>query len=49
MTSGVNDLQDVARFIEALSDIGTALVNVVAGLSVNLVTNVESFVEEAKA
>ncbi len=39
----VNDLQDVARFIEALSDIGTALVNVVAGLSVNLVTNVESF------
>ena len=42
-TREVNDLQDVARFIEALSDIGTALVNVVAGLSVNLVTNVESF------
>jgi len=39
----VNDLQDVARFIEALSDIGTALVNTVAGLSVNLITNVESF------
>lgn len=39
----VNDLQDVAKFIEALSDIGTALVNVVAGLSINLVTNVESF------
>ena len=39
----VNDLQDVAMFIEALSDIGTAMVNVVAGLSVNLVTNVESF------
>jgi len=42
-TREVNDLQDVARFIEALSDIGTALVNMVAGLSVNLVTNVESF------
>ncbi|PBO81818.1 MAG: hypothetical protein COC13_00500, partial [Methanobacteriota archaeon] len=42
-TREVNDLQDVAMFIEALSDIGTALVNVVAGLSVNLVTNVESF------
>ena len=39
----VNNLQDIARLIEALSDIGTALVNVVAGLSVNLVTNVESF------
>ena len=39
----INDLQDVARFIEGLSDIGTALVNMVAGLSVNLVTNVESF------
>ena len=36
-------LQDIAIFIEALADIGTALVNVVAGLSVNLVTNVESF------
>ena len=42
-SDAVNNLQDVARFIEALSDIGTALVNVVAGLSVNLVTNVESF------
>ncbi len=39
----VNDLRDVARFIEALSDIGKALVNTVAGLSINLVTNVESF------
>ncbi|MEC8875650.1 MAG: hypothetical protein VYE50_03685, partial [Candidatus Thermoplasmatota archaeon] len=41
--SEVNNLQDVAILIEALSDIGTALVNMVAGLSVNLVTNVESF------
>ncbi len=39
----VNDLKDVARFIEALSDIGTSLVNTVAGLSINLVTNIESF------
>ena len=39
----VNDLRDVARFIEALSDVGKALVDTVAGLSVNLVTNVESF------
>ena len=43
ISGDVNDLQDVARFIETLSDIGTALVNTVAGLSVNLVTNVESF------
>ena len=39
----VNDLKDVARFIEALSDVGKALVDTVAGLSINLVTNVESF------
>ena len=39
----VNDLRDVARFIEALSDVGKALVDTVAGLSINLVTNVESF------
>ena len=39
----VNDLKDIARFVEALSDVGTALVDTVAGLSVNLVTNVESF------
>ena len=41
--SEVNDLRDVARFIEALSDVGKALVDTVAGLSINLVTNVESF------
>ena len=39
----VNDLRDVAQFIEALSDVGKALVDTVAGLSINLVTNVESF------
>ena len=39
----INDLRDVARFIEALSEIGKALVNTVADLSINLVTNVESF------
>jgi len=39
----INDLKDVARFIEALSEIGKALVNTVADLSINLVTNVESF------
>tara|TARA_B110000196_G_scaffold161383_1_gene138682 strand:- start:7504 stop:12927 length:5424 start_codon:yes stop_codon:yes gene_type:complete len=39
----VNDLRDVARFIEALSQIGKALVDSVADLSINLVTNVESF------
>ena len=41
--SEVNDLEDVAQFIEALSDLGKALVDTVAGLSINLVTNVESF------
>ena len=41
--SEVNDLEDVAQFIEALSEIGKALVDTVAGLSINLVTNVESF------
>ena len=41
--SEVNDLEDVAQFIEALSEIGKALVDAVAGLSINLVTNVESF------
>jgi len=41
--SEINDLRDVARFIEALSEIGKALVNTVADLSINLVTNVESF------
>ena len=39
----VNDLRDIAIFIEALSDIGKALIDTVASLSVNLVTNVESF------
>ena len=39
----VNDLQDVAQFIEALSELGKTLVDTVAGLSINLVTNVESF------
>ena len=39
----INDLRDVARFIEALSQIGKALVDTVADLSINLVTNVESF------
>ena len=39
----INDLRDVARFIEALSEIGKALVDTVADLSINLVTNVESF------
>ena len=41
--SEVNDLEDVAQFIEALSELGKALVDTVAGLSINLVTNVESF------
>ena len=41
--SEVNDLEDVAQFIEALSELGKALVDSVAGLSINLVTNVESF------
>ena len=39
----VNDLEDIAQFIEALSELGKALVDTVAGLSINLVTNVESF------
>lgn len=39
----INDLRDIARFIEALSEIGKALVDTVADLSINLVTNVESF------
>ena len=39
----VNDLEDVAQFIEALSEVGKTLVDAVAGLSINLVTNVESF------
>ena len=39
----INDLRDAARFIEALSEIGKALVDTVADLSINLVTNVESF------
>ena len=41
--SEVNDLEDIAQFIEALSELGKALVDTVAGLSINLVTNVESF------
>ena len=41
--SEVNNLEDVAQFIEALSELGKALVDTVAGLSINLVTNVESF------
>ena len=39
----VSSLGDVARLIEALSDLGEAMVQLVSDLSLNLISNVESF------
>ena len=39
----VGSLGDVARLIEALSDLGEAMVQLVSDMSLNLISNVESF------
>ena len=41
--SGVGSLGDVARLIEALSDLGEVMVQLVSDMSLNLISNVESF------
>ena len=39
----LSSLGDMARLIEALSDLGEAMVQLVSDLSLNLISNVESF------